>query len=344
MSLISFLSSRLSPREPQTQPPQNHTTTGIRYPHILRRATTHWWKGPAAIATTLGGAILAVAAVRFSLPALGTAEPNGTPTPAAAAALNLALASLIPISIGAVAAVYRISGGYLHSISGRMRWKWLATGLATTVPIWIVGNLAETIVTGESTFSPAKAWALQVALTLILTPLQAAGEEYIVRGLLVTTISSYFSNAKVGFCIAGAISTFVFTALHGSSHPWVVANLVGMSIMALYLVWHTGGIEAAIAIHVANNLSLILISIFTNTVGKGQITAETQVSFWSTFYALALLALGTFLLRRFFDREGLSATTQSEPEPGSAIAATAETAPENTTKTTPASDSDSTHT
>ncbi|WP_147279283.1 hypothetical protein [Dermatophilus congolensis] len=96
MSLISFLSSRLSPREPQTQPPQNHTTTGIRYPHILRRATTHWWKGPAAIATTFGGAILAVAAVRFSLPALTTAEPNGTPTPAAAAALNLALASFIP--------------------------------------------------------------------------------------------------------------------------------------------------------------------------------------------------------------------------------------------------------
>ncbi len=317
MSLIAKLTSRFTQRAPQSQPPQDASSPGTPYPHILRRATTRWWKAPAAIATTIGGAVLAIAAMRLSLPLLGGGvdSNNPTPSPAASAALNLALASLIPISIGAVALVYRVSGGYLHSITGRVRWKWLATAVAATLPIWLLGNLAQVILSGESSFAFSQGWFFHLAIALLLTPLQAAGEEYIVRGLLLTTIASWFRDVKVGFCVAGAISTIVFTALHTSAHPWIVLNLAGMSLMSLYLVWRTGGLEASIAIHVANNLTLGVIAVFTASVGEGQITETSEISLAASLYSLALVGIGIFVLNRLFSREGLSSTTQNQPEP-----------------------------
>ena len=51
-----------------------------------------------------------------------------------------------------------------------------------------------------------------------------------------------------------AVQAVVFAALHGWGTPWGFADLVVFGLIAGWLTVRTGGLEAAIALHIMNNL------------------------------------------------------------------------------------------
>jgi len=89
---------------------------------------------------------------------------------------------------------------------------------------------------------------------LLTTPLQAAGEEYGIRGLLARSIGSWFGSARVGLVVATVVTSVVFMLLHAAGDPWLNGYYFTVGVACSILVWKTGGLEAAVALHVVNNL------------------------------------------------------------------------------------------
>lgn len=147
-------------------------------------------------------------------------------------------------------------GGFLSSVTGRLRWGWMGTCFAISL-VGVVGfiGLGIAIDGWESLeLSVQPGWWWLLAAILVVTPFQAAGEEYLVRGVLNRAVASWFPWRTVAL-VAGAIgSSIVFMLMHGAGDIWLNIVYFTMGLLFCHLTWRTGGLEAAVAMHIANNL------------------------------------------------------------------------------------------
>lgn len=148
--------------------------------------------------------------------------------------------------------------GSLSSVTGRIRWGWL--GWCTGVALGVLGLsfglsfLVDSIAGYEVAPSGGapNLW-LMVGLTLVLVPFQAAAEEYVFRGYLMQLIGGWLRHPA--FAILLPIPFFVL------GHDYDIYGQLDVGMFALaagWLTWRTGGLEAAIALHVVNNVLLFL--------------------------------------------------------------------------------------
>jgi membrane protease YdiL (CAAX protease family) len=143
---------------------------------------------------------------------------------------------------------------WISSIAGGFRWGLFWRFVAVAVPILLVSVGVEMLLGGAPQLVwNADSWFLIIAI-LLTTPLQAAGEEYGTRGLLARSIGSWFGSARVGLVVATVVTSVVFMLLHGAGDPWLNGYYFTVGVSCSILVWKTGGLEAAIALHVVNNL------------------------------------------------------------------------------------------
>lgn len=92
---------------------------------------------------------------------------------------------------------------------------------------------------------------LMLVLVIVLTPFQAAGEEYVFRGYLLQLVGSWTRFAWIPV----VVSLPIFAAGHGYN-IWGLIDVSLFGLMAAFLVIRTGGLEAAIAVHTLNNVAL----------------------------------------------------------------------------------------
>ena len=190
-------------------------------------------------------------------------------------AAHLGLAAAIPLAFAMVAFLHHFHPRWLHSVQPGFRWRYaLAAGLAALVVlggVWVASRIGQ-----PWQFAPEQPlWGFLIAIVLT-APLQAAGEEYLFRGYLLQALYSAAPNlhrplpsdagtgaGRIGLWLArgyrswfGVIgSALLFALLHnqneglaGFLHPFAFGLLAG------WLTLRTGGLEAAIAAHVVNNL------------------------------------------------------------------------------------------
>ena len=87
-------------------------------------------------------------------------------------------------------------------------------------------------------------------VVLLLTPLQAAGEEYAFRGYLQQAFGGLFGSRV----LAVGLSALLFALAHGLGQSWpIFVDRLAFGLVAGALVILTGGLEAGIAMHVLNN-------------------------------------------------------------------------------------------
>jgi membrane protease YdiL (CAAX protease family) len=84
---------------------------------------------------------------------------------------------------------------------------------------------------------------------VLLVPFQAAAEEYVFRGWFVQAVGAHVRNPIWAILIGAAL----FASLHGYQPAGLVDVFVFGAVMG-WLTVRTGGLEAAIALHVMNNL------------------------------------------------------------------------------------------
>lgn len=252
-------------------PPQPAGATGTDAPlpyHRLARAhpSYRWWRPVltlvvAAVAWSLLLIALVVTVVVASVldPALGirideAMDPSAPLDMHDPVAAPLALL-LLAIGLPAVLLGVRVGGwrpaGSVSSVIGRLRWGLLVRCLGLAAVLHLVFSLVLFATgTGVSPVTvirgPHSGWALAVALLVV--PFQAAAEEYVFRGALMQAIGSWLRHPA--WAILLPVPLFVL----GHEYGWVgQLDIVVFAVAAAWLTWRTGGLEAAIGLHVTGN-------------------------------------------------------------------------------------------
>ena len=173
---------------------------------------------------------------------------------------------------------------WVISVQPGGRWRYLlicfvVAAAVLNVVLWLMhgGNMAWQAAQPD--------WAIYLALILITSPLQAAAEEFFFRGYLQQAIGSLAGRAWVGV----ACSSLVFAIFHGDQNVALFAHRLGFGLIAGTLVWATGGLEAAIAVHVANNVFAFGYALFTG--GVATLKATSAISWEAACSDLASFAV-----------------------------------------------------
>jgi membrane protease YdiL (CAAX protease family) len=172
----------------------------------------------------------------------------------------LGLAVMIPAVLLAVLVTGPRPIGYLSSVAGRLRWGWLARTAVMAFVVFIV-TIGGSVALGEVT-DPAEVSApdvsaraiVAIGLVLLLVPFQAAAEEYVFRGYVMQLVGSWTRFA--------VIPVLVSVPLFVAGHTYELWGLVDVGIFGLtaaVVTIRTGGLEAAIAAHTANNVVLFVL-------------------------------------------------------------------------------------
>ena len=149
--------------------------------------------------------------------------------------------------------------GLIHSIAGRMRWSYLGVFLGfgfLIFGLYSVGFAAlDGSLTTQNSVHPLDSgmfW-LYIVLILLIVPFQCYAEELLFRGYLMQTVGRWLKNPAWAIIIPAPI----FMVLHGYG-LWGLLSVLTMALIAGFLCWYTGGLEAGIGLHIANNVSIFI--------------------------------------------------------------------------------------
>lgn len=279
--------------------PQSLPTQPAPYHLLGSGPDRRWWRGLLAVIFLVVSALIASFAVSLlpiffintdayfsSLNQLvqGTLDLSD---PVMFTVMMATLIVLIPLAFIATVISQRIKPGFLLSVEGRLRWKWQLVSFAVSAVIffpWIIGMtwLSEDL----SLNLPPNLW-LVLALVWLLTPLQCAAEELVFRGFILQTIGTWIRRPILSLLIGIIVSAFAFAAAHGSFDPSTMLSLMLMAFAACLATWYTGGLEAGIAIHTANNTAIFTLVALTGPADV-IVSSDTSVGWGASFLAGAV--------------------------------------------------------
>lgn len=284
--------------------------------HELHRAGERgWWRtllGVVLLAVTMVVLAPVIWLVPFTIGFALAGEPVadsmsalldlGDPTPLGLAYLNLTLASLIPVVWLLTRVLHGLKPRWTTSVRPRMRWGYFVAclglsvlALVATVVVSALLPVQEGAGTDVSTTPREFTREIRdfVIVVLLLTPLQAAGEEYAFRGYLTQAFGGLFRSRAV----AVVVPALLFALAHGvgQSLP-IFFDRFAFGIVAGLLVVLTGGLEAAIAMHVLNNWLAFGLALAFSDMATA--LNPTGGSWWSipTTLTQSLVYLGLALL------------------------------------------------
>jgi len=220
--------------------------------------------------------------------------------------MNLTLAALIPASMIATRIAYGRPWGRLCSVTGRLRWGWLLQCMALVAPLWVVYLAASWVVFGQEVLPRPEAWIGLLVVTLLTTPLQAAGEEVAFRGLVVQAVGAWIRSPVVALAVSTAVSAAIFVAAHGSMDVWIWIDIGSLAVAACWLAWRTGGIEAGIALHVVNNLAVTFAGILLGGLEESYVDTETTGSPVSATMSVVVMTIASALILWLAKRRGIA--------------------------------------
>ncbi|MDP9794521.1 membrane protease YdiL (CAAX protease family) [Catenuloplanes nepalensis] len=288
--------------------------TAVSYDRLARTEHHRWWRPLAgtllvavgALVVALGPYLVALAALP-GLPVDGDGLPV-LPDEADLAAGLAGLGLVIPVVLLAARWVQRRPAGTVSSVAGLLRWRWLGRCALLAVPAVVLMYGLLFLLPGEDEAVTWVGWerfALGAAVVVLLTPFQAAGEEYVFRGWLIQAFGAWFRSPWPGI----VVSSVAFGLLHGYGTPWGMADLIFFGVVAAVLTIRTGGLEAAIVLHAAGNVAGLLVAAAIGGLGSDETATDADAlvvvvdMVMVTLYAAAVLwqsrrVEGQFLLSR----------------------------------------------
>jgi membrane protease YdiL (CAAX protease family) len=183
-------------------------------------------------------------------------------TPLYHGATMFALALLVPWSMLIQRWLYGVKGASLHSVLSRFRFDVLGRALLFIGPFWLlaVAALNASPLAGQAHW-PVVELVVMLVLTLLLVPLQAAGEEYGLRGLVFRVAGSWNRGPRIALVVGVLVSSLLFTSMHGAGDPWINLWYFTLAVSLAVITWRTGGIETAVVIHALLNTFTFLFAI-----------------------------------------------------------------------------------
>src|SRR5215217_6900537 len=241
------------------------------YQQMLRGPLHRWWSPVLSLLVVVAIAVPIMIAALLPVVIIGALVKVANPMqwtfttvsdvsrigPAAFLYVNLYLIALIPAAGLSIWIGHQIRPRYLSSVVGGIRWSWLTRCM------------------------------LLLAMVFVLTPFQAAAEEYLFRGWILQNVGSWFARPILGLVISIIVSTAAFAAAHLSPDPWIIGSLACLSVASGVAAWRTGGLEAGIAMHTVNNVTAFTAVILFGGWEQAFITPTTDAS--PAVFVLALI-------------------------------------------------------
>jgi membrane protease YdiL (CAAX protease family) len=299
-------------------------TEPLDYHRLLRGTPAYrWWK-PLALLLLSGVffGILTVVVTVAVIPVLmltdpdypmqvaaGTAEVLDTQRPISVLVSMVSIIIMFPAVLLAMLVMGMRPLGRIWSVAARMRWGLLGRLLGVSVLAIVVMNLVgigvgllldpatdAAAATSETGFD-ARAALLSMLLVLFLVPLQSTAEEVVFRGLCMQVLGAWIR--KPWFAIL--IPSIGFASLH-IYDIWGLLAVGLLGAVSAWLTWRTGGLEAAIAIHIVNNYVAFGIMASGLTGETAQTTGDGNPA--GLIGQIAGLSIFVWLTLRVFTRGG----------------------------------------
>ena len=173
----------------------------------------------------------------------------------------LTLVAIIPALYVARLVVGPKPWGLIHSVAGRLRRSLLLPYLGLSFAVYGIYYAVVLAMSGVSLPdyhysqpSQVEFWII-VVLILLLVPVQCYAEELAYRGFMMQMIGRWVRTPWLPIVLPAVL--FMFSHAYD---PWGQSTILAMGIYAGFLCWYTGGLEASISLHVANNVTLLLLS------------------------------------------------------------------------------------
>jgi hypothetical protein len=270
----------------------------------MRSRTWRWWR-PALGLLLFLVVYLVAAFVTLMLGGIGlvitesadlTAQDLDLTGPAFLLVVNLVTAVAIPVVWLAWGAAHGMRIGWSSSVLGRLRWRLFPSyvGLALlTIGASIGLSLALAVAGGWEVTGPVASYGWLVVVVLLTTPLQSAAEEYLFRGYLSQAIAGWVRAPRAGAVTAALVTASLFSLAHLPPDLPTFLQLFLVGLAASAVVWLTGGLEAAIALHTVNN---VVIFVLVGAMGE-DVTAATEAQAGIPWLdvLLVLVALSAFV-------------------------------------------------
>ncbi|WP_417215685.1 CPBP family intramembrane glutamic endopeptidase [Arthrobacter sp.] len=196
--------------------------------------------------------------------------------------------------------------GLLSSVAGRIRWTWLLRCLGVAFVVTVAAQGISLALPGAGADDPAARFdgtstLVVLAAALVLVPIQATAEEYVFRGYLMQTLGGWLRHPA--FAILLPVPLFVL------SHDYALWGMIDVAVFAVaagWLTWRTGGLEAAIALHIANNTGIFVLVAF------GAVDANADdVGFVDLLISMAILTASIAVMTRLARHRKIQRTSWS---------------------------------
>jgi membrane protease YdiL (CAAX protease family) len=235
---------------------------GVAYHRLLPPRSGTWWRllvcvllgAVGVIVMSLAAAIVVLVAAALLGYSFSLDPTNGVDA-GEMLATNLGLALLIAAAALLMKGVYGVPIRWLWSNRPGLRWRRLVTAVGVASVVWSPFLVLGTIGAAASRASPpgrGVIWFLVVVL--LTTPLQAAGEECLFRGLILQSLGA--TQLPTWACCGW--SAALFAVAHLQFAPALFADRLFLGTVLAYLAIRTGGIEAGIAIHAVKNVAVLI--------------------------------------------------------------------------------------
>jgi membrane protease YdiL (CAAX protease family) len=168
-----------------------------------------------------------------------------------------------------------------------VRWRFLLACFLVGVVV-LVG--LQFLVSGVPALKPQPDVAAFVVAILVTSPIQAAAEEVFFRGYFMQALGLVWR--REWFAVVG--SALLFALFHGTQNPPLFFHRFMFGLIMGALVWRTGGLEASIGAHIANNLGAFLWAALTSSVAQARaiqeltwLSAVQEIAGFAVFAAIA---------------------------------------------------------
>lgn len=286
---------------------QNAPAFGTTYDQGLR-PVRGWWRGVVALlllvvvalgaSIALGGAALVADLASGALDE-AELESGALPiTPLQLLATNLAMALLIPASLLIQRLLFRVPARALHSVESRFRWRWFGRLALVIVPFFVLYALALYLIQPAGEVRIDATALLFLAIVLLTTPLQAAGEEYGFRGLAQRSVGGWIASPGASFVVSTIASAALFCAFHFAGDPWLIAYYFLFGVALSIAAHGSGGLEGSVLVHAANNVVLFVPTAITGGFDAGIDRSMGAGGPFMLVPMVVILAAGLFVAMR----------------------------------------------
>ena len=277
------------------------------YHRLSRTARYRWWKPLVEVVVWLVLSFLLLVVVVVPVDLATGSVANGAQ---GLALVGLSLAILMPAAFLAARITGRPWRGLL-GVDGRLRWRWLGLCLAVALAQVVVQSAIEVAVAwlGHPVTPTRGAWVgwarfapLALVVVAAIVP-QAAAEEIVFRGTLVQALGAWVRPPWFAILVS--------SVLFGLAHWLPLAGFVSTAAFGLVAAWltiRTGGLEAAIALHVARNVSWFLFDAATGRSDRWVTEMFSDVSWGATLIDVPLAVLAAAVIAAVHAGSGLASS------------------------------------